>query len=709
TYQPQPPYIPDMNSVAISQTMPAPPAHAYVRPGPLPNELPARRIAPWPRASVLIDGTQHTKDLVVAVPSHYPATGRGNFIALMDATGTGGQFLARWPKENESPFGNSGYEIVSRIPEVDFATNLTAVPVKNSASGETSWFVIDFHDPENPVVVHREDGLSSNGGLANGVLYGFRGSQLVAIEVIKITSQHYLPGCNLSPRITVDLVTINQGVERHLGYTNIDPVLRDADRYTENPEAMQNDFGWKNDVPRVGGRPTIFRVYASKVSGDAIPPVSVKLEITGPLAKKKESDPEPESKIFLANENAQELTTEKGVFGKVKPGDEGIFTVFTFELTDKDDFSLLGPDTKLRLIVEPESSNESGNGISELEIYNPFRMETSIPFTYSEPMVIDLIPVDWKIDDPEVGPPQPEVALSYGELTAYKYELEEHIRAIMPITINDGTEKQYLTVHALIPDSSGKYYPNNITNGNKAFDRLVVSSDVLLDESRDENDELSQERSLYPFSDSDALFNYLYRKLCYSSKPYNANHNENRKIFKLLLLKAESEKTYNPDRTYGLIKGYGATGDHFSIVFADPAGSFNGESHMYTALHELGHNLGSTHAPVSIPPTEFNVDKHWYEKMHLDFQDSPYFQGKIGVPGHLFYLDDSNAGANIRVSWRNEYNRTLNKNSNDIMGYNNIESLIWISDRNFAQWYQHLNSSKAVTKRDFQAVKQLPE
>ena len=233
--------------------------------------------------------------------------------------------------------------------------------------------------------------------------------------------------------------------------------------------------------------------------------------------------------------------------------------------------------------------------------------------------------------------------------------------------------------------------------------------DILVANSKEKGDELSPEIFLYPFSDPHALFEYLLHEICYSRKPYNANNDDNRKIFKLLLLKAESEKTYNPDRTYGLIKGYGATGDHFSIVFADPAGSFNGESHMYTALHELGHNLGSTHAPVSIPPTEFNVDKHWYEKMHLDFQDSPYFQGKIGVPGHLFYLDDSNAGANIRVSWRNEYNRTLNKNSNDIMGYNNIESLIWISDRNFAQWYQHLNSSKAVTKRDFQAVKQLPE
>ena len=51
--------------------------------------------------------------------------------------------------------------------------------------------------------------------------------------------------------------------------------------HTNAPAQAESGFGWKKEVPLVGGRPAVFRVYASKGHGMNIPAVSIRLEVTG--------------------------------------------------------------------------------------------------------------------------------------------------------------------------------------------------------------------------------------------------------------------------------------------------------------------------------------------------------------------------------------------------------------------------------------------
>ena len=56
-------------------------------------------------------------------------------------------------------------------PSVDPVTGLVAVPVKFTASGKVSWFVLDLSNPTDPKTVARIDGGSSGlGSFHNGIL-----------------------------------------------------------------------------------------------------------------------------------------------------------------------------------------------------------------------------------------------------------------------------------------------------------------------------------------------------------------------------------------------------------------------------------------------------------------------------------------------------------------------------------------------------------
>ncbi|MCL1894861.1 MAG: hypothetical protein FWG02_11645 [Holophagaceae bacterium] len=416
--------------------------------------------------------------------------------------------------------------------------------------------------------------------------------------------------------------------------------------------------------------------------------MSIKLELTGP------TDENPRTEVFEAKAGPKSLTYKNEEFGNVDHEN-----VFTFEVTDKEAFSLLGPNTKVKLIVEPENPTGNQINITEHDVYNPYKNGKEIEFEYSKPMVVDLIPVVWEI--PNENNEKESIFLENHEVEAYKTKLEQTIRSIMPITISDGTDEKYLIVNALVPNADGKIKAHN---GN-IFIRPTA--------------EKSDDRP-FPFvsiSGNHLLRNKFYYELANHDMPYDFDDDNNNAIFKMLLVKAKMDKTFNSAmQQAGMILGTGfASVNRISMVFADPDGELNSDI-MNTAIHELGHNLGSQHAPVRrgsdeiyiTPGRTFNdVDADWHNKMH--FQGSLYEYGRLGVPGYSFNLDENKAGVKISNSWQvtPEGNIDLN-NNRDVMGLYNQFQYSWVSDRNFAQWSKHLNSDIKVRDMKPQTAINLP-
>jgi hypothetical protein len=105
------------------------------------------------------------------------------------------------------------------------------------------------------------------------------------------------------------------------------------------------------------------------------------------------------------------------------------------------------------------------------------------------------------------------------------------------------------------------------------------------------------------------------------------------------------------------------------------------------------------------------VDRFWYQKLHDDFEASPYYFGKIGVAGTLFNLSDYEPDKNIKAWWREELVGEFNNNTTimptasegrintDIMGYDSTKTK-WISDRNFYQWFRYLKLNNRTEKQE---------
>ena len=470
--------------------------------------------------------------------------------------------------------------------------------------------------------------------------------------------------------------------------------ITERPEYRDDPNKIASDFQWKKDVPHVGGRPAVFRVYARKSTSEEIPPVKISLEVTNSKTP-WQGQTVSRSEVFQAEEdggNARVLSEGKGEFGDVDHEN-----VFTFDLTRKEDFILLGEETKISVIVEPET--ESGNTGQNLAVNNPYNGRKAVKFEYSKPMVVDLIPVVWEI--PNENNEKESIFLENHEVEAYKSKLEQTIRSIMPITISDGTDNKYLIVNALIQNTDG------IIRAHTGKDFKILTTEKTNDRP-------------YPFvsiAGNDLLRNKFYYELVSYGKPYDFDDDNNNAIFKMLLVKAKMDKTYNlAMKQAGMTMGRSFTSvNRISMVFADPDGELEWDT-MNTAIHELGHNLGSQHAPVRrgsdeiyiTPGRTFNdVDADWYYKLH--FQYSPYFFGRIGVPGYSFNLDADKAGVKVMNSWQiaPEDNIDLN-NNRDVMGLYNKFQYTWVSDRNFAQWSKHLNSSQQVIDMEPQTAINLP-
>ncbi|MCL1908892.1 MAG: hypothetical protein FWG12_05950, partial [Holophagaceae bacterium] len=299
--------------------------------------------------------------------------------------------------------------ILYREPSIDRTTNLMAVPVAitEGADSNTVWFVLSVSDPASPSVVAEIRGLGDRGAMCYGVLYTSSGSRLAAVDlnlavqpqqqaqqqttntgrldtsptlspIVKTSVPNSLFDCDpaLGSKVSINLVTINQAVERHLDNDNknIGTDLRGLNKYRNNQGQLLADFEWKETVPLVGGRPAVFRVYAKKLTGKDIPPVNIKLELTGPTNENLRTE------VFEANEGTKSITYKNEEFGNVDHEN-----VFTFEVTDKEAFSLLGPNTKVKVIVEPEGPMGSQINLTSQDVYNPYKDGKEIEFEYSEP------------------------------------------------------------------------------------------------------------------------------------------------------------------------------------------------------------------------------------------------------------------------------------------------------------------------------------
>ncbi|MCL1892932.1 MAG: hypothetical protein FWG02_01680 [Holophagaceae bacterium] len=641
-------------------------------------------------------------------------------------------------------------QILNPDPCVDSSTGLVAVPVaKTGTANSTTWFIIDIRNTSNPGVIAEIPNLGRWGSMSCGILYTSGYGKLASVDLNQIVvpqiqqqdvvsnqssalnpvsgfeaktriasivknsnqnNQANLFDCAPAPnyKITIDLVTINQGVERYLDddLKNISPEFKEKllqrPDYIGKETQLYKDFEWKKDVPRVGGRPAIFRVYASKKAGEDIPPVKISLEVTNSKTYSEGGSPELKTAIFLAKENSGEavaLSENKGKFGDIVPENPNGFTVFTFELTNKEDFILLGEETKIKVIVEPQSEN--GNTDQSITVGNPYQNPKTVRFEYSEEMVIDLIPVEYITITDET------IKMEDAQIEEFKQRFSENLRAIMPITLCDDKGEERLKINVL----------KSPYKKNENDEDVVDNSKLIASHSGKEFDKLTWKEKWGPLEGTNLVvptrdklsekFDTWEGKLITNADaPYNdVEDSNNSNIFKLLLINGSAEfGIYYPEKHNGVDdapRGYIAS-PRMAVIYVYPTPNQK-KFHYFNSIHEIGHNLGSLHAPSGI----VDVASFWMNQP----TNSPYTPENIGVPGYLFRI---NSSPTIKPWWKpdDRIGNLMPDEETDIMGYgillddsgNRSYDNKWVSDFNFAQWwnsqsnqeYRHLPIGKRI-------------
>ncbi|MCL1894732.1 MAG: hypothetical protein FWG02_10975 [Holophagaceae bacterium] len=415
--------------------------------------------------------------------------------------------------------------------------------------------------------------------------------------------------------------------------------------------------------------------------------MKISLEVTNPKTYSEGGSPELKTAIFLANENngeARVLSENKGKFGDVDPENPNDFTLFTFELTNKEDFILLGEETKIKVIVDTE--DQSGNAGQNLAVSNPYSIAKAVKFEYSKPIIVDLIPLDWKVGDTTV-------ALAKEELDEYKKRLEESMRAIMPITISDGTPKNYLTVHVTDDGQSQLLHHDQKTRFPRLIKEKLVTPGIT--------------SNAPEFDGENGLLSHSFQKLGeVNGLPYSPELLSEKiaeyEAIQLILIKYNQTLSADP---YGrvLASGNSFFGDNMAVAYyygpnsiVTPFVNYPAHTDIGTAIHEIGHLLGSAHAPAAFAGNTESliglplIDEHWYSQLH--FEGSPYYLGRTGVVGNNFILADAESGDNsINARWIESSVEFIKNTAIDIMGQALI-GIKWLSDRNFEQWFRTLNS-----------------